>query len=80
VEPTCPELSAAELILSAVGALCAEITTIENVTVWLWAVDAESVTVTLKLKVPLTLGVPEITPPLDIVSPEGRLPDETLHL
>jgi hypothetical protein len=52
----------------------------ENVTVLLWAFDAESVTVMAKLKVPLTLGVPEITPPFDIVSPEGRLPDEILHL
>jgi hypothetical protein len=67
-------------MLSAVAALCAAVTTIENVTVLLWVFDAESVTVTLKLKVPLTLGVPEITPPLDNVSPEGRLPDETLHL
>jgi hypothetical protein len=66
-------------MLSAIGAFCTAVTTIENVTVLLCAVDAESVAVTPKLNVPLTLGIPEITPPFDIVSPDGRLPDETLH-
>jgi hypothetical protein len=50
------------------------------VTVLLWAFELESVAVTLKVKVPLRLGVPEMTPPFDIVSPDGRLPDEILHL
>ena len=32
---------------------------------------AESVTVTVQRKVPLTVGVPEIVPPLDMVMPAG---------
>jgi hypothetical protein len=39
-----------------------------------------SVTVTVKLDVPAVVGVPEITPPLDIVNPAGRLPDVTDHV
>ena len=67
-------------MLSAVGALCTGVTTIENVTVLFWAFDAESVTVTPKLKVPLKVGIPEMTPPVDNVNPDGRLPEEILHL
>jgi hypothetical protein len=67
-------------MLSACGAVCTGATTIENVTVLFCAFDAESVTVTPKLNVPLTVGVPEITPALDNVNPGGRLPDATLHL
>src|ERR1044071_7998255 len=33
---------------------------------------AVSVTVTVLLKVPLTVGVPEMVPPVDIVRPAGR--------
>jgi hypothetical protein len=37
-----------------------------------------SLTVTVKLKVPLVFGVPEITPlPAARLSPEGRLPEVT---
>jgi hypothetical protein len=39
-----------------------------------WAVDPLSVTVTLKVEVPLAVGVPEITPALESVSPAGKLP------
>jgi hypothetical protein len=79
-EPTCPAPNAAELMLSAAGAVGTGVITIEYVTVLFCALDSESVTVTLKAEVSLTLGVPEITPPLDSVSPVGRLPDETAHL
>jgi hypothetical protein len=79
-DPTSPEASGAELMLSAAGADVTGVTTIENVTVLLCAFDSVSVTVTPKVEVPLTVGVPEITPPLDSVSPDGRLPDERLHL
>ena len=34
-----------------------------------------SVTRTVKLDVPLAVGVPEITPPLESVSPAGSVPD-----
>jgi hypothetical protein len=42
--------------------------------------DEESLTETLNVDVPVTVGVPEMTPLLDSVSPDGRLPDETLQL
>jgi hypothetical protein len=41
---------------------------------------AESVTVTVKLKVPAAVGVPEITPPGLKVNPVGRAPDVMLHV
>jgi hypothetical protein len=50
------------------------------VTVLVCALEAESVTVTPKVDVPLTVEVPEITPPLDSVSPDGRFPDERVQL
>lgn len=34
-----------------------------------------SATATVNVEVPLALGVPEITPALEIVSPTGRVPD-----
>jgi hypothetical protein len=34
----------------------------------------------LNVNVPLVVGVPEITPPLDIVSPAGRLPEAIDHV
>jgi hypothetical protein len=51
------------------------ITTIDNVTVWLCTGDPESETVTANVAVPLDVGVPEMTPPAESVSPAGRLPD-----
>ena len=39
----------------------------------------ESETDTVKLEVPALLGVPEITPPDDRVSPAGRDPEAMLH-
>jgi hypothetical protein len=67
-------------VLGVLGAVCAAVTTIEYVTVLRVAFVAESVTATLKVEVPTAVGVPEITPPFDSVSPAGRLPDEMLHL
>src|SRR5262245_66399231 len=40
---------------------------------------AESVTVTVYGNVPLTVGVPEIVPPLDIVRPAGRPVAENVY-
>jgi hypothetical protein len=40
---------------------------------------AESVTVTVKLKVPAAVGVPERMPLLAKVIPPGSAPAETLH-
>jgi hypothetical protein len=78
VEPTTPEPSGTAPILSATGAAGGAAITIEYVTVLVCAL--ESVTVTLKAKVPLPPGDPEITPPFEIVTPDGRLPDERLHV
>jgi hypothetical protein len=38
---------------------------------------AASVTVTVKLKVPVLVGVPEMTPLADRPSPVGSVPDES---
>jgi hypothetical protein len=42
--------------------------------------DALSVTVTAKVAVPLAVGVPEIAPLLESVSPAGRLPEASVHV
>jgi hypothetical protein len=42
--------------------------------------DALSLTVTVKFDAPVAVGVPEITPALDIVNPAGRLPALTDHV
>ena len=42
--------------------------------------DALSVTVTVKLDAPVPVGVPEITPALDMVNPAGRFPALTDHV
>lgn len=36
-----------------------------------------SLTVSVNVEVPLAVGVPEIRPPVESVSPAGRLPDVT---
>jgi hypothetical protein len=51
------------------------VTTIDRVTVSLCAGELESDTDTPNVDVPLAVGVPEITPPEESVSPAGRLPD-----
>jgi hypothetical protein len=42
--------------------------------------DPLSCTATVNVAVPLAVGVPEITPPLDIVNPAGKLPDAIVHI
>jgi hypothetical protein len=39
-----------------------------------------SLTATVKLEVAAAVGMPEITPELDKVSPAGKLPDNTAQL
>jgi hypothetical protein len=63
-----------------VNVLVAAFTAIDSCADAVCAGDPLSVTVTVKLDVPVFVGVPEITPPLDIVSPAGRLPDVTDHV
>ena len=67
-------------MLSDGGTTVAGTTPIENAIVFCCAGDAESDTVTLKLEVPLAVGVPDSTPALVSVSPAGRLPDVTVHV
>ena len=43
-------------------------------------VEAESVTFTVKVELPGAVGVPEMTPPVLIVSPAGNEPLETLQV
>ena len=60
--------------------LGAALTVIDSFAEAVWAGDPLSFTVTLKLAVPLAVGVPEITPPLDSVNPAGKLPDAIDHV
>jgi hypothetical protein len=60
-----------DVIVSGVGA---PFTVIDSCREAVWAGDALSETVTVKVAVPVAVGVPEITPPADIVNPAGRLP------
>lgn len=70
-----PELSAEEVIASALGE-----TTIEVAADAVCTGLSESVTVTVKLAVPLDVGVPEITPvDAAIERPLGNWPDDTAH-
>ena len=50
-------------------------TVIDSVAVAVCCGELLSLTATVKLAVPLALGLPEMTPELDNVSPVGRLPD-----
>jgi hypothetical protein len=42
--------------------------------------DPLSFTATVNVNDPVTVGVPEITPPLDKLKPAGRLPDAIDHV
>jgi hypothetical protein len=42
--------------------------------------DSLSATDTVKVEDPLAVGVPEMTPALDSVSPAGRLPEAIDHV
>jgi SpoU rRNA methylase family enzyme len=68
--PTVPETSDEVVTAKADGA-----TVIEADAVAVCAGLPESVAVAAKLKTPLVVGVPEIAPALERVSPAGRLPE-----
>jgi hypothetical protein len=55
-------------------------TAIDSLAEAVCAGDALSVTVTVKLAVPVFVGVPVITPPLDSDSPTGSFPALTVHV
>jgi hypothetical protein len=42
--------------------------------------DPLSFTATVNVEVPVPVGVPEITPPLERLRPAGRLPEEIDHV
>jgi hypothetical protein len=73
--PACAAASDAELIVSLLAA-----TSIDTLALCVCTGDPLSRTATVKLLVPLAVGVPEITPALESVSPAGRLPEATVHV
>jgi hypothetical protein len=68
------------LRLEVVTVNCDAVTAIDSCAEAVCAGDPLSVTVTVKLEVPVAVGEPEITPALDIDSPAGRLPEVTDHV
>jgi hypothetical protein len=59
---------------------CDEETVIDSDMLAVCAGELESATDTVNVELPFAVGVPEITPPLDIVSPAGRLPEASNHV
>ena len=74
-EPIVPEDTVVVVIAIERGA-----TTSEKVADFVCAGLAESVTVAVKLKVPLTAGVPEMVPLVARLTPAGRLPEVNAQL
>jgi hypothetical protein len=69
--PSVPEASVDDVIVSCVDAMV-----MVRGTDFVWTGLLLSLTVAVKLKVPLAVGVPEITPlPPANASPAGRLPE-----
>jgi hypothetical protein len=66
-----------DVIVSVAGA---ELTVIDSCADAVCAGDPLSCAVTVNVDVPLVVGLPEITPPLDIVSPAGKLPEAIDHV
>jgi hypothetical protein len=64
-------------MVSVAGAV---VTAIDSCADAVCAGDPVSFTATVNAEVPFVVGVPEITPPLDIASPAGRLPEATDHV
>jgi hypothetical protein len=69
-----PLFAAAKLVDVIVRVAGAALTAIDSCADAVCAGDALSVTVTVKVDVPVVVGVPEITPAFVIVNPAGRLP------
>jgi len=76
--PTAPPGSGDVVVTLRTGALIVML----RLAVAVFAGDSESVTVTVKLMVPVTspVGVPEITPPLLKLKPAGKVPGGTVHV
>ena len=69
-----PFFPAARLVDVIVNVLAAALTVMDSCADAVCAGDALSCTPTVNVDDPLAVGVPEITPALDIVSPAGKLP------
>ena len=75
-----PSLRMYQVVPGPVGC-CAAATVIEVAADGVWAGLLLSLTVALKLDVPLAVGVPEITPVVAArLSPAGRLPEVIDHV
>jgi hypothetical protein len=70
-----PVCAAPRLVDVIVNVLAAALTVIDSCADAVCAGDALSFAATVNVAVPLAVGVPEITPPLDSVSPAGKLPE-----
>ena len=75
--PTVPEAN--ELVVMLSGGGGAGATVILSALLTLCAGEEESVTRTVNEKLPLCVGVPEITPALESVNPGASVPEATLH-
>ena len=53
------------------------LTVIDSCADAVWTGDPLSFTATVKVEVPVAVGVPETIPPLDRLNPAGKLPDAT---
>jgi hypothetical protein len=76
--PTCPAPSVVVLIVN--GAVVAGAIVRERLTVCVCTGELLSATATVKFEVPLVVGIPEITPAFDNVTPAGRFPEEIDHV
>jgi signal recognition particle GTPase len=75
-----PLFAAPRLVEVTVSVAGVVLTVIDSCTEAVCVGDALSVTDTVKLDVPVFVGVPEITPPLDNASPAGKLPEAIDHV
>ena len=75
--PFVPAARLVDVIVSVAGVVP---TVIDSCAEAVCAGDALSFTVTVKLDVPVFVGVPEITPPLESDSPAGRFPEAIDHV
>lgn len=66
-------------MLRAVGVAAAGETASEYVVVFVCFDELESEAATANVEVPLTVGVPDRTPELESVSPDGSVPDVSVH-
>jgi hypothetical protein len=74
----CPLAAVAVPIVGAPGTSAAMVSEIAELVKLAWVAVLESVPLTVNVKVPAAVGVPETTPALDSESPAGRAPLATV--